>query len=116
MDEIPEKYRRDLEIIRETVRQLKKDLGGEGNDFFLSGNEINAFQELKDQLIPVIENLSKGDKSVFNSLLYKIDIPEKDYMEALKRESDFPEVLAEFIIRREFQKVLTKRFFSKKND
>ena len=116
MEEIPEKYRSDLGIIRETVMQLNRDINMDGMEVILSGNEQRAFVELKEQLIPIIDKLQKGDRSFFNSLLYRIDINEKDYRAMIQndRDTDFSDKLAELILRREFQKVLTRHFFSDK--
>ncbi len=118
MEEIPEKYRNDLAIIRDTVIQINRDINLDGMEVILSGNEQRAFDELKEQLIPIIQKLQKGDRSFFNSLLYRIDINEKDYRAMIQNESDvdFSDKLSELIIRREFQKVLTRRFFSDKTN
>ena len=116
MEEIPEKYRSDLGIIRETVMQLNRDINMDGMEVILSGNEQRAFVELKEQLIPIIDKLQKGERSFFNSLLYRIDINEKDYRAMMQNDGNtyFSDKLAELIIRREFQKVLTRHFFSDK--
>ena len=116
MEEIPEKYRSDRGIIRETVMQLNRDINMDGMEVILSGNEQRAFVELKEQLIPIIDKLQKGERSFFNSLLYRIDINEKDYRAMMQNDGNtyFSDKLAELIIRREFQKVLTRHFFSDK--
>ena len=53
--------------------------------------------------------------SKFQALLYQIDIPEPAFKRLLKESNsdDFAHQLAELIIQREFQKVLTRRFFKK---
>jgi len=113
MKEIPEKYRNDLAIIRDTVNQINKDFNLEGFELKLSEIEQNTFDDLKIQLAPVIDQLFNKDKQEFNNLLYRVDIPEKDFRKLLKEnQNKFSEDLSEMIIRREFQKVLTKRFFS----
>lgn len=116
MKGIPEKYRKDLAIIRETVAQINRDLNLEGKEVVLSGNEHNAFKEIVEQLKPLIRQLYKEDKHYLKSLLYKVDINEKDYRTAVEIEKgeEIPERLAELIIQREFQKSLTRRFFSGK--
>jgi hypothetical protein len=115
MDEIPEKYRTDLAIIRETAEQINKDIGASGFEVTLSGNAMSAFNELKEQLSPFVGKWLKGDRQVFQSLLYRIDIPEKDFKAMLRADApDLAGKISELIIRREFQKVLTRRFFSGK--
>jgi hypothetical protein len=114
MKEIPEKYRNDLAIIRDTVNQINKDFNLDGFELKLSEIEQNTFDDLTIQLIPIINQLYKKDKTAFNNLLYRVDIPEKDFRKLLnENQNNFSENLAEMIIRREFQKVLMKRFFSK---
>jgi hypothetical protein len=113
MENIPEKYRHDLAIIRDTAKQIVRDLNVDF-EFFFSGNEQMAFEELKTQLKPLVEKIYKGDRHSFSLLLYRIDINEKDYKKAISESnvSSFEERIAELIIRREFQKVLTKKYFS----
>jgi hypothetical protein len=113
MESIPEKYRHDLSIIRDTAKQIARDLNLEENDFKFSGNEYLAFDELKLQLLPIIERVY-NNTNAFQNLLYKIDISERDFKKILEPDKSFSvkERITETIIRREFQKVLTKRFFS----
>lgn len=116
MDEIPEKYRKDLAIIRETAEQINRDITVDDFSVVLTGNQATAFREIKDQLKPFLEKLLINDKQVFQSMLYRIDISEKHYRMLLK-ETEIEKTadeFAELIIRREFQKVLTRRFFSER--
>jgi hypothetical protein len=114
MDIIPEKYRHDRAIIRETAEQISRDLNIEDFNIIFSGNEHQAFDELKRQLIPIIGKIYRDDARAFHSLLYRVDINEKDYKRSLSESeiSTFEERITELIIRREFQKVLTRKFFS----
>ena len=116
MESIPEKYRYDLEIIRETAEQIVRDFNIKEFEIIFSGNPHNAFVELKIQISPVIQRLFNADKSAFQSLLYRIDISEKDYNKMLSRihSKEFEEELSELVIRREFQKVITRKYFSDK--
>jgi hypothetical protein len=108
-----EKYRRDLEIIRLTAEQVIKDFGIFGFEIAFSGNEYTAYDELKKQLAPLLFNLYKENRSTFQSLLYRIDISEGQWKKFLQTASeDIPEKLAALVIEREFQKVLTRKFFS----
>ena len=114
MELIPEKYRYDLEIIRGTAEQIIRDFNIDGFEIIFSGNPHNAFEELKTQIGPVIKKQFTDDKSTFQSLLYRIDINEKDYKHALASltSPEVEEKLSELIIRREFQKVITRKYFS----
>jgi len=107
------KYRCDLEIIRLTADQIIKDFGIFGHEIKFSGNELTAYEELKSQIAPLLSNLNAQNLPAFQSLLYRIDISEKKFRELLNASSknNFSEQLAEAVIQREFQKVLTRKFF-----
>ena len=109
-----EKYRHDLEVIHNTAKQIIKDFELFGIEISFSGNEQTAYSELKEQLIPVLSKLYKNKPSVFNSLLYRIDVSEKKLNAILNNFSadERSGQLANLIIEREFMKVLTKKFFS----
>ncbi len=113
MENTPEKYRKDLEIIRETAAQVIRDLSIHKVEVVFSGNELFAYEELVNQIEPELIEMYRSNRSGFQALLYQIDIPEQDYKRVLKEShaSDFAHQLAELIVQREFQKVLTRRFF-----
>jgi hypothetical protein len=118
MNDSIEKYRYDLVIIGATADQIIRDFKIDGFVIVFSGDESRAFEELKNQLSPVVHRLLIEDKFSFQSLLYRVDISEKDYKNAVveSTKADFEEKLCEMIIRREFQKVITRIYFSKKSD
>jgi hypothetical protein len=103
---ILEKYAQDKEIIRLTIEQIKKDFGGLLPEIILSGNPSTLFDELKNQIAPVIESLRKNNRTMLRVLLYKIDLKESAISSATNAD------LAEKIIRREFQKILMRKHFS----
>ena len=109
-----EKYRHDLEIIRLTADQIIKDFEIFGYEIKFSGNELVAYQELKNQVAPLLLELFQKKTSSFQSLLYRIDINEKSFRKLINEsaKNDFAEQLADAVIQREFQKVLTRKFFS----
>src|SRR5436189_6250842 len=109
-----EKYRTDLEIIRLTAEQVIKDFEIFGHELKFSGNEFTAYDELKNQIAPLLLKLYQNNTSAFQSLLYRVDISEKKFRDLLENNSgeNFSEQLAEAVIQREFQKVLTRKFFS----
>lgn len=110
--EIPEKYQKDFALIKATADQVEKDFMLSDFKIVLSGNHLNAFNEIKSQLLPFISRLYKESEQAFLALLYRVDISEKDYRTSINRGGYFTEEIAELIIRREFQKVLSKRYFS----
>ncbi len=117
MNSIPEKYRNDVSFIRDTAKQISSDFNIDGFEITFSGNDHKAFEEFKIQITPLITKIFQKDRIAFQSLLYRIDINEKEYNKALTKidTKEFETDLAELIIRREFQKVITRRFFSETN-
>ena len=114
MNSIPEKYRNDISIIRETAKQISRDFNIDGFEVIFSGDDKNAFEEFKQQISPVLINIYKSDRHAFQSLLYRIDVNERDYKNVLSNSNEFETELTELVIRREFQKVLTRKYFSSK--
>ena len=109
-----EKYRHDLEVIRDTARQIIKDFELFGIEITFSGNEQTAYQELKEQIIPALRKLYNYETSSFMSLLYRIDADEKKVNEILNSstEKNKAEQLADIVIEREFMKVLLRKLYS----
>ena len=118
MDLSPEKYRYDLEIIRETAAQVIRDFSIHRFEITFSGNEYTAYDELVTQLSPILSEMYKTNRSGFNALLYQIDISEQKFRNLIQNspKDQFGSNLAEMIVQREFQKVLTRKFFSKKSE
>lgn len=115
-DFLPEEYRYDLQIINETTAQIIRDFQNEDLKIIYSGDNTKAFDELKQQLIPFVRSLMKNS-TAFNALLYRIDVSEKEMRKAMDDTSTpREEIISELIIRREFMKVLTRKFFSRKSD
>ena len=113
MDSSLEKYRQDLEIIRETAAQLIRDFSMRKLEIVFSGNELTAYDELLMQVEPLIEEMYKNNRSGFQVLLYQIDISEQSFKKLIASSSPekFSKRISELIIQREFQKVLTRKFF-----
>jgi hypothetical protein len=110
-----ERYKTDYAIIRETAAQVIKDFNMAGFNITFSGNELLAFNELKDQIKPVLSALYHDQPGQFRNLLYRIDLDERQLSALLSAcdTSRIADVLAERILQREFEKVLTRRFFSR---
>lgn len=108
-----DRFRKDFEIIRLTVEQLKKDFGMHGFQIAFSGNELTAWNELMDQALPVLTELHRKNPSAFQALMYRIDISDKQMKELYSLPTtEFAPKLAETVIKREFQKVLLRKYFS----
>lgn len=108
-----DKYRHDFEIIRLTADQLTKDFGMHGLEITFSGNELTAWDELMEQAEPLLMELYRKNTSAFQALLYRIDISDRQMKELFaSNQGEFGHKLAEAVIRREFQKVLLRKYFS----
>lgn len=111
---LPEKY--GFEFVLATARQIERDLSLEENSIAFSRHSSEAYDELLNQLEPIVRKLMENDSN-FQSLLYRVDISEQAYRKlvATADKSGFSKTMAEAIIQREFQKVLTRKYFSDKN-
>ncbi len=101
------------DIVRETAAQIMKDFGMFGIEITFSGDIENAYHELHDQLINQISVYLDRDYSRLMSVLYQVDITEK---EIAKAHQDLPhyndlEILAHQVIFRDLKKVLFRRYY-----
>lgn len=79
--------------------------------------ENKTAAEIREQLIPLINELINKDFHALVQLLYRIDVNEKKirhYLDANKNE-DSAAILADMIIGRQLQKAESKKLFSNKN-
>ena len=111
-----EKYRHDLEVIRMTAEQVKKDFAVHNFEITFSGNEMTAYDELKTQLIPLLLKLLSENRTRVMQLLYRVDVPERDWKKviAMENKNEQAEKLSSVILEREFMKALTRKFYSGK--
>lgn len=108
-------YRHDLEVVRMTAEQVKKDFSFHNIEITFSGNEQTAYAELKAQLTPLLAELFEKNRPRLMQLLYRIDVPEKEWKKVLALNTDEqPSKLSEIILEREFMKALTRKLYSKK--
>jgi hypothetical protein len=104
------------EIISALIVQISKDLGMYGIELHFEENIKITYQILHSELVSKIENLFKNDSSRLFSILYRVDISEKDLAMAGTDLPDYnhTEIVAHQIIKRELKKVLIRKFY--KND
>ena len=116
-DFTPEIYRNDLEVIRETAKQVIKDFGMAGIEIHFSGNPGTAYKELVEQALPALKNLYQQNQGAFMALLYRIDV-EEHKVKALSENNSgtgFFSGLSAMVIEREFLKVLIRKLYSSNN-
>lgn len=109
-------YLNSAAIVEETAQQIMKDFGLFGVTITFSGNTEQAYFELHEQLIGQISVLMEKDFAKLLSVLYQVDITEKEIAQA---EIEIPaynhvEIIAHQIIVRDLKKVLTRHYFKSK--
>jgi hypothetical protein len=105
------------EIVKETAEQIMKDFGMFGVEITFSGNTSQAYNELHSQLINQITILLERNYDLLLSVLYQVDITEREIARA---ERELPhynhvEIVAHQIIARDLKKVLLRRYFKSKD-
>jgi len=112
-----EKYRHDLEVVRDTATQVLKDFGIAGLQLHFSGSVETAYAELFDQLKPALKSLYDKSPEQFFGLLYRIDVDENQINKLGNRlnKSSYFDDLASLILEREFIKVLYRKLYRHHN-
>ncbi|GET28594.1 hypothetical protein [Prolixibacter sp. SD074] len=100
-------------VVQETAEQIMKDFAMFGITITFSGNTGQAYRELHEQLVDQIRHLLTSDYRRLLSVLYQVDITQKEITRAGLELPDYNEmeVLAHQIIVRDLKKVLTRRYF-----
>lgn len=116
MDFDIQRFRKDLPIIRETADQIIKDFRFFDIHISFSGDGDHAYQELSDQIRPVIGELLLNQFERFLSLMYKIDVGDKSVQQALDLNDNarVSVAITDVIIQRELLKVVTRNYFRQK--
>jgi hypothetical protein len=104
------------EIVRATAEQIMKDFGMFGVEVTFSGDVTNAYEELHEQLIIQISRLIDQNYDKLLSVLYQVDITEREIAQA---QLDLPhynhvEIIAHQVIARELKKILWRFYFKSK--
>lgn len=113
MTELPDfpSLPQDQKLLSEVIAQLEKDLGESYSDL-----EPGRFQDINYLVETVADILweihSKSQQNLFN-LFYRIDLPEAKIQNVLTSDGFDWNALAELILKRELQKVVIRRHFSK---
>ena len=100
-------------VVQETAEQIMKDFAMFGITITFSGNTDQAYRELHEQLVDQIRHLLANDYQRLLSVLYQVDITQREITRAGLELPDYNEmeVLAHQIIVRDLKKVLTRRYF-----
>lgn len=110
-----ERYERSIDLLKQVVNQLNKDFQLNGFEVEFSGKGESAYQELTNQLVPVIDYMLEHQTDRFWNLLYSIDLNENKVKEALFGvDTNSLQLLTDLILKRELQKVVIRHFYSGK--
>jgi Zn-dependent metalloprotease len=116
------------DIINETIAQIQKDFGMYNINILFDGNTETAYEQLMDGLTVEVKELLANDKSKLQSILYRIDLSERNIKKALQHTlannnqtlisnsntnnfKNQQQIIAHEIIVRELKKVLTRNYF-----
>ncbi|HXB39102.1 MAG TPA: hypothetical protein VNZ49_01090 [Bacteroidia bacterium] len=107
-------YLTDLQILQETADQIKKDFSFFSLEITFSGNKEEAYSELYNQIYPHIKNLMDSDYEKFLSLLYRIDLNEKQIypVQSADKSEEPAKTISGLIIKRCLQKVILRKLYS----
>lgn len=106
-------YHQKIELIQATAAQIQKDFALFDQEITFSGQIESAYQELNDQIIPIVDRFLEINSSNFFALLYAIDIDENQLKRVLfsdEFESPAAEI-SKMIIERELKKVIIRNHF-----
>jgi hypothetical protein len=104
-----------LDLIKDTTHQIIKDFDMFGMEIKFSGNKYNAYEELFNQIEPHINKLISSNHQKFMGILYRIDLSDEQIKKAVSENSSesFSEIITDLIIKRELQKVVIRKHYSK---
>jgi KaiC/GvpD/RAD55 family RecA-like ATPase len=111
-----ERSKKEEKFVLLTAEQVRKDFAMFGMDVQFSGDVTFAYEELFDQLKVYIDKLLSEDSEKLMSLLYQIDLSEKELSKNdphLQFET-IPEIVTHKILERELKKVLIRTYFKEK--
>ena len=113
LSELSAYYNR-ADLLEKVVEQLKKDFNWFSFDITFKGGQESPYQELYNQILPLIEELLNDDYPKLMAMLYRIDL-EEDFLNRKLKEnshSDTDEVITDLILKRELQKVIIREMYS----
>lgn len=107
------KYLDRAEIVMETAAQIMKDFGLFGVEIKFSGDIDHAYEDLHAQLVEQVGNLLNNNTELLMSVLYQVDISDKEIARATIELPDYDhvEIVAHQIIFRDLKKVLFRRYY-----
>jgi hypothetical protein len=105
-------------VFKNTIIQIKKDFEFAGLELVLNDFNKIDFNKLAEVIKLQVNFLLHKNYAGFLNLLYRIDLSEAALKKQTKIEPyiEFELIVAELIIKRELQKVVTKEFYKKNSN
>ena len=103
------------DLLEKVVSQIQKDFDWFSfNIIFNNDLTISPYQQLYEQILPLIDEMLNDDYPKLLAILYRIDIDENFLNRKLKEtpNADTDEVITDLIIKRELQKVIIREIYS----
>jgi hypothetical protein len=104
-------YADNSQLLSETLQQLRKDLGENWPDDHEPGQMV--LSDLIGLVADVLYEVNRRSQQTLFNLFYRIDLPETKVQESLNSDGFDWNALAELIFKRELQKVVLRRHFSR---
>jgi hypothetical protein len=105
------------DLLAKVVSQIQKDFNWFSfNLSFDDSSDQSAYQQLYNQVLPLIDEMLNDDYTKLLAMLYRIDIDEDFLNRKLKEvpNADTDEIITDLIIKRELQKVIIREIYSGK--
>ena len=109
-----ESYKGDRVIISKLIEQLRKDFQFYDEKFVLQEESTTQYDDLYQQVLPIIDRMLNLDSARFFSLLYAIDIDERKVKDLLfgNNDKNAGAELCHLILERELLKVVSRHIYS----
>ena len=113
-----QKSKQNPELLQKLIFQIKKDFQLYGEKIEVDFNSPDAYNELFEQISPVIKRMLNLDSQRFFSLLYAIDIDEQKVKKLLfgVESLDAEQEITHLILERELLKVVSRHLFSQQQN
>ncbi len=102
------------DLLEKVVEQLKKDFNWFNFTITFTGKNETPYQELYEQILPLVDELLNDDYPKLMAMLYRIDLDDELLNRKLKEsaQADTDEVITDLILKRELQKVIIREMYS----
>lgn len=114
LSELQAYYNR-TDLIEKVVAQIQKDFNWFNLQIhFDSSSDVSPYQQLYQQILPLVDELLNDDYPKLLAMLYRIDLDEEFLNRQLKAtpNADTDEVISDLIIKRELQKAIIREIYS----